>query len=42
MINLIISAYALYKTLETTYKVINNTIYVVNVIRASKIARKYL
>ena len=42
MIYFIISAYTTYKTLKNTIEIINNIAYVVNIVRASKIARKYL
>lgn len=38
----ILDAYTAYKTIEKTIQIINNVVYVVNIIRASQIARKYL
>jgi hypothetical protein len=42
MIYFIIGAYTTYKTIKNTIEIINNITYAVNIIRASKLARKYL
>lgn len=38
----ILSAYTAYKTIQKTIEIANNVIYVINIVRASRIARKYL
>jgi hypothetical protein len=38
----ILSAYTAYKTIEKTIEIANNVIYIINIVRASQIARKYL
>jgi hypothetical protein len=42
MIYYIISAYATYNSIKNTIEMINNITYVIDIIRSSKIAKKYL